>query len=729
MPTDKLPVTKKYSSLKNRISVKNDFYSDIAFKNMLYAITIRSPIDRGIITSIFQETIPDGYYLFTARDVPGSNMLETPQGKISIFSEGNVSYKGEPIGILVGPDERTLLQIQQSLQINYDTNTIEDYIEPLNDEKTELSSPSSTKRTLVRGKDAEHIEDIFSSAEYVAEHEWTYNLNTPYYREPQGAVAHYDGEQLSVYTPTQWIVNLRNALCKTTSIDTDNIIINKTKSYDHTTNSIWYNTIISCQVAVAAYHTKSYVKLMYTRQEQETFIDCMTPVHFNYKSAADKDGHLLAVKADIDLDTGSNNLFANEIIDRLVISACGCYSAPNINITVNAKHSRKPPLSIDLQLLDSASFFASENQMNLMSEIIGISPAEIRKINLTEINTEASEEKKEEQQQLYPSFFFTPKAQETIDALINSSSFNRKYAAYKLNSLARIRNGAQEFIASPNSAPLRGIGSACGFEGSFYYGSELYGSEQTLDVTLEENGTLTIHCSPISKSIQEIWTHLAADVLGLPASSVKINSNFETDNEPLLPESAHANISILTGLLKKCCESIKRRKEGSEIPYTVKKKLSSQERKSWNTENYTGEPFHRSSFAVAFVEVEFDPCTFREIIREIDIVINGGKILNSQAAENSIRLGIEKVLRSLVEDDSIECDNIKISFVASDEEPAEIGKLVYQVIPAAYTEAISQAIGKVINRIPIKTDTLYNIIKTEYKAETEEQEHADSIKS
>ncbi len=721
MSADKTTAAKKYSSLKNRISVKNDFYSDIAFKNMLYAITIRSPIDRGIITSIFQETIPDGYYLFTARDVPGSNMLETPQGKISIFSEGNVSYKGEPIGILVGPDERTLIQIQQSLQINYDTNTIEDYLEPLDNEKSELSTPSSTQKTFVRGNNAEHIEDVFSSAEYVAEHEWTYNLNTPYYREPQGAVAHFDGEQLTVYTPTQWISNLRNALCKTTLIDTDNIIINKTKSYDHTTNSIWYNSIISCQVAIAAYHTKSYVKLVYTRPEQETFIDCMMPVHFNYKTAADKDGHLLAIKADIDLDTGNNNLFATEIIDRLVISAAGCYSAQNINITVNAKHSRKPPLSIDLQLLDSASFFASENQINLMSDISGIPPAEIRKINMPETDSE--------ELSLYPTFFFTPKSQETIDALINSSSFNRKYASYKLNSLARIKNGAQEFIASPNLPPLRGIGTACGFEGSFYYGSELYGSEQTLDVTLEENGTITIHCSPISKPIQEIWTHLASEILGLPASSVKINSNFETDNEPLLPESAHANISILTGLLKKCCESIKRRKEGVEIPYTVKKKLNPQEKNNWNTENYTGKPFHRSSFAVAFVEVEFDPCTFREIIREINIVINGGKILNSVAAENSIRLGIEKVLRSLVKDDSIECDNIHISFVASDEEPAEIGKLVYQVLPAAYTEAISQAIGKVINKIPITTDTLYNIIKTEYKAENEEQEHADSIKS
>ncbi|MCR5762776.1 MAG: xanthine dehydrogenase family protein molybdopterin-binding subunit [Treponema sp.] len=725
MPTDKQPVAKKYSSLKNRISVKNDFYSDIAFKNMLYAITVRSPIERGIITSIFQETIPEGYYLFTARDVPGSNMLETPQGKISIFSEGNVSYKGEPIGILVGPDERTLIQIKNSLQINYDTNTIEDYLEPLNDGKTELTTPSSTQKSLIRGKDSNHIDDIFSTSEYVAEHEWTYNLNTPYYREPQGAVAHFDGEQLTLYTPTQWISNLRNALCQSTLIDTDNIIINKTKSYDHTTNSIWYNSIISCQVAVAAYHTKSYVKLVYTRQEQEEFIDCMMPIKFHYKTSMDETGLLTAVKARIELDTGSNNIFSNEIIDRLVISACGCYNSPNIDIHVNAKHSRKPPLSIDIQLLDSASFFAAENQINILSNMSGISPTEIRKVNLKET---ISEEKKEIDQ-TYPSFFYAPKAQETIDALINSSSFNRKYAAYKLNSFTRIKNGEHEFVASPNAAPLRGIGTACGFEGSFYYGSELYGSEQTLDVTLEENGTLTIHCSPISKPVQEIWTHLAADILGITVSSVKINSNFETDNEPLLPESAHANISILTGLLKKCCESIKRRKEGSEIPYTVKKKLTTQEKKNWNTENYTGEPFHRSSFAVAFVEVEFDPCTFRETIREINIVINGGKILNSVAAESSIRLGIEKVLRSLLEDDSIECNNIKISFVASEEEPSEIGKLVYQILPAAYTEAISQAIGKTIDKIPIKTDTLYNIIAKNYKTDSEEQEHANSTKS
>lgn len=724
MSADKTTAQKKYSSLKNRISVKNDFYSDIVFKNTLYAITIRSPIERGIITSIFQETIPDGYYLFTARDVPGSNLLETPQGKILIFSEGNVSYKGEPIGILVGPDEKKLLQIQESLQINYDINTIEDYLKLPSEEKEDLISPLETTKNIKRGNDSDHIDDIFSSAEYVAEHEWEYNINIPYCREPQGAVANFDGEKLTIYTPTQWISNLRDSLCQATHIDTDNIIINKTKAYDNSTNSIWYNSIIACQVAVAAYNTKSYVKLVYSRQEQEKFINSMMPVKFQYKTACNNKGKLLAIKAEIQLDTGSNNIFANEIINRLAISACGCYNAQNIDITVNAKHSRKPPLSIDFQAIDSASFFASENQMNYLSNICGITPIEIRKTNILETPGNESE------QTVFPSFFFVPKAQETIETLVTSSWFNRRYAAYKLSAEKRLEKIDTEFTASPHLAPLRGIGLACGFEGSFYYGSEVYGTEQSMEVTLEENGTLTIHCSPVSKAIQEIWTHLAAETLGLSLSSIKINSNFETDNEPLVPESAHANISIMTGLLKKCCDSIKRRKEDSEIPYTVKKKLTPIQKKNWDAQNFSGTPFHSTSFAVASVEVELDLCTFRETIREINIVINGGKILNSKAAENSIRLCIEKILTSLVYEDTLECDNVNVSFIASEDDPSEIGELIYQIIPAAYTEALSQAIGKVIDNIPIKTDALYNIMKREYFSHTEElKQNADSIKS
>ena len=59
------------------ITFRNDFCSDLSLKNMFYAVTIRSPVDSGIITSISQDEIVEGCVLITARDVPGSNLLDS----------------------------------------------------------------------------------------------------------------------------------------------------------------------------------------------------------------------------------------------------------------------------------------------------------------------------------------------------------------------------------------------------------------------------------------------------------------------------------------------------------------------------------------------------------------------------------------------------------------------------------------------------------------------------
>ena len=738
---------KKEKRSRGQISFQNDFYSDISMEGMLYARTVRSPVPAGIITSISQGDLPDGYFLFTAHDVPGCNLIQTALGKVPVFSEGNIAYCGEPVGILVGPDEKELDRLLQELQINYDANTIESYLEPSapaeeesdrnsaaaagpDGDKTEKVSASSlfsskiAERKIERGECFQPdqngivpgLEAVFASAATVQEGTWSYAVNTPYYREPNGALCSYDGEQLTVYTPTQWLSNLRKVLSEATGIDGANIIVNKTRAYDRGTNSIWYNAFIACQAAVASYRTGHPVKLVYTRYEQETYMDCMQPITISHKTALSREGKLLALQANIEVNAGSSNVFIREIIDRLAIAACGCYDAENVSITSSAFYSRNPPSSIDQQLIDSAAFFAIENQINSLCSKSGFTPAELRLLNLTTGDITARN----------APLVILPQAKKTVDAIIARSDFNRKYASYHLDNIMRTQQKGRETQIISYLTPLRGIGFACGYEGSCYYGSEVFSSDQSLAVTMQADGTIVIQSPPISRSIQEIWSKLASTILGITQSSVSIDSNFDADNEPLLPEGVYSNISIMTLLLKKCCESLKKRKPDTKLPYTVKKKLSSTQKRAWDSANFEGTPFHSCSFAAATIEVELDPCTFREKVREINIIINGGKILNSTAAESNIKLAVQRVLTSLVEEDTIECSSIKIAFMQSEENPTQIGELVYQVLPAAYTEALSQALGCTVSTLPLQSNSLYKLLQAK---ESEELQQAKKQKA
>lgn len=744
-----------YAKKNSKVSFQKEFYSDLTMDDMYFAMIVRSPVSEGIVKSVSHPNLPDGYSLITARDVPGSNLVDTSKGKIPIFCEGNISYEGEPLALLVGPDEAVLQSLFDELVLTIDTNTIEDYLPDefdINAKAIENSGKKQTKKELKiqneelknikeikeeffsdklaqriikfgpcfeKSDDESCIEKIFEEAKYVAENEWRYALKTPDYGEPNGAMCSWKENYVTISTPTQWLNNLRHTASEALAIPPESITIRKTTSTNRGTNSIWYNSIIACQTAVAAKKTGHPVKLVYTRNEQEKFLNKMQPISIRNKTAVNEKGVIEAMKIQIEVDAGFANPFAQEIIDRLSIASCGCYNPKNTFITATAKSSLNPASSVDIQLIDSAAFFAVENQINELCNKCNLTPLEFRQKN--HLNIDFTKRKIPKAQFL----FEIEKFNETIEALSKQSDFNRKYASYRLDAMNwKLGSGPKEYV-SVFSSPMRGIGFSCAFEGAGYYGSEIYNGSHTLEVTLETDSVLTIHCPPVSNSVHEIWRGIAAEILNIPLLCVKINSVFSNGEEPPLPENVYSNISIMTSLLKKCCLAIKRRKPDEPLPFKVKKKTAAVKKTEWNNETFSGKPFHSTSFAAAAIELEINPCTYREKLRSINLVLNGGKILNIQAATSTVKLGIQKVLSSLLEDDKVECKNIKISFMQSEKDPSQIGELVHQVIPAAYTQALTQALNCTINSLPLKTDSLYKKIK-EQKAKIKSQKEQEA---
>lgn len=745
---------RKTAEKNARVSFQKEFYSDLATDSMLFAITVRSPVSTGTVRSLSHPDLPEGYTLVTARDVPGTNSVSTPQGTFPVFCEGKIAYEGEPVGMLAGPDEAVLKRLASELIFSIDAD--EDGYYHQSDENKSGSLPDENLEKQKSGETARQkketqpvlcdeiavrtvrfgpcfekkteepssaIEAVFKNAKYTAENEWTYALKTPDYGEPNGALCSWKGNSLTISTPTQWLNSLRRMASESLAVSPEAITIRKTTSTNRGTAGIWYNSIIACQVAVASKKADRPVKLVYSRNEQETFLNTMQPISIRHRTAVNEKGEIEAMEIHIEVNTGFSNPFAQEIIDRLVIASCGCYSPKNMLVTATARKSLRPASSVDIQLIDSAAFFAVENQMNELCSLCNLTPVEFRQRNYLNIDPG------KKRLSGIPFLFGIEKFSETVEAISKISDLNRKHVSYHLDAMNWTAGSGPKEYVSVFSSPMRGIGFACAFEGTGYYGSELYYGSQSIEVTLETESVLVIHCLPISNSIHEIWAGIAAEILDIPFLNVKINSVFKNGEEPTLPENMYSNISIMTSLLKKCCIAIKKKKASEPLPFTVKKKTALSQKNEWNRELFSGKPFHSTSFAAATVEVEINPCTYREEIRSIHIVLNGGKILKTQAAASSIKLSIQKILSSLLEDDRVECKNIKVSFMKSERDPSQIGELAYQVIPAAYTHALTQALNCTVNSLPLTTESLYKKIKEQkakIKAKKEpEQKSAD----
>ena len=123
--------SKKKSAKKITIDSAASFYSDIrpvnASTELLYAYIIISPYSGGKLESVVIEDIPSDYFLLTADKLPYADTVRTLSTDIPLLAKEKISYAGEPVAVVVGPDSYITEQLAKSAVI---TVTPEESPEP-----------------------------------------------------------------------------------------------------------------------------------------------------------------------------------------------------------------------------------------------------------------------------------------------------------------------------------------------------------------------------------------------------------------------------------------------------------------------------------------------------------------------------------------------------------------------------------------------------------------------
>jgi hypothetical protein len=162
-------------------------------------------------------------------------------------------------------------------------------------------------------------------------------------------------------------------------------------------------------------------------------------------------------------------------------------------------------------------------------------------------------------------------------------------------------------------------------------------------------------------------------------------------------------------LLKKCCASIQKQRFRTPLPIKVSRSISTTQRKMWSQAEFRGEPFFCTSAAAAIVELEIDPYTYHDTIRNIWLMIDCGEILVADEADRAIKKAVQNVLVGFEKNDDFNPENIHISFVKTGGEAHQIGGLIYRILPAAYSNALGQAFSDSVLELPLQANTLFNV--------------------
>ncbi|SEP72420.1 CO or xanthine dehydrogenase, Mo-binding subunit [Treponema bryantii] len=738
------------------------FYSDVEKDGCLYAALVRSPAPAGKIKSITAPDLPEGYFLYTSRDIPGTKTITANKTVTKIFGYGNVSYSGEPVGILFGPDEETVYKLLDTVNINFDVENLESALHNVINNQTDEASnfkefvdQINEMPSLDTVIDKSHVEEnpnvivatreikyglyesltlaqadakLFENADYTSTDTWKEKLLTPKWQETEGAFAYTEGERIHVFAPSRWASFTQKSVAAALDIDEASVFIHKTKSAGIYPSGLARTTQLAVQIAAAAWLSKKPVKLILSQTEQESFMVPGVVTEITYRSALNKDGRLKALKISIDIDIGCSNPFAQEITDRIAIAAASYYKPENLYINAKAHTSKNPPTSISMQIIESQAFFAIENEIQKISNLSMIFPDELRLLN-AEPPVPAPEEKTKKTKKTtdkktkaapvsteFPFDIPTGDVRSVIQTALSESDFNRKYASFHMDAIDRAEKDSKPFFA----LPLRGIGVATAYIPSGYSGQTSFSNDAKIEVTLSADEKLVIHTIKPSDVIQDIWKNSAAEILQIPKQNIQINSEFPYNELPEAPEDSYSSISIVNELVKKCCNDIQKKRFHQPLPITAKRGGTAATAKpKWNKEKFCGTPFYTTSFITTVVEVELDTYTYNEKIKGIWVTVDCGELFDEAAARRTIRLEIQQELTMLVKGKTVPCDAININFIQSNNRSGQVGGLIHNSLPAAFSSALSLALTTQLTEIPCTEDLLFQLIRDRTKEKTE----------
>jgi len=705
-----------------------EFITDMSVIGMLRAITIRSPVALGSLKEIKCPKLPKAYRLITAENIPGKNSLSN--FSVPVLAEHKLSYIGQPVAILVGREKSVLEDLASKIEIDAEEEE-PSFSCDTNDPANEL-----VKRDIVSGDPDKALGEgeVILSCTYATE------IQEHWYSEPHGALAlalvaptaspeatpSDKGKKvlaaLTIYTATQWPYHVRLSVSGVLGLDPQNVTVAPTLMTPHLDGKIWYPSLVACHAALAAWITGNPVKIMLKREEDFIFSPKRNRTQIEMCSALNKNGSISSSIIQVHLDLGAHAVFESEIIDHTCLGSLGNCNHDTYKVSGSGVRTNIPPQGPFAGFGLAQGFFAAERHFSYIADTIGQDPAEWRKNNCVKKN-----------QNLAPWFTLkdTPPLLKLIDAAAFMSDYYRKWACYEL--LRKRRRGEKW---ESDSISLRGIGISTAYQGSgFLNAGELGTGNCAVEVTLEKNGLLEIKTSMISSGakIPDTWQSLAQEILGVDPSKIRLTGN-TMDAPDAGPGTLSRNISSVTRLTEKCFAAIRNQRFRDPLPITVKRAERSVKAKV-SEKKTNSEAFAYPGWAAAVVEIEIDPVSFHPVTKGIWLAVDGGKILNERRSRLTLKTGVIQALGWASREQlcyqkgkiPVECYReydipppeeippITVDFIWTNTAVHKgIGDLPFCCIPAAYVQAVSQAMDHHFKKIPLGVKDIWDTWKNKH---------------
>jgi CO/xanthine dehydrogenase Mo-binding subunit len=664
---------------------------------MLFVATVRSPSPRGSVRSIRFPSLPAGYRSILPADIPGRNRIVSFGAEVPILAQEKVSYAGEPVALVAGPDPVLLEELVSSTKVQCDEE------EPAFNWESFSSDQVAAKRVAVVGDP----DLAFSIASSVHEEVYTSGAIEHYYSEPQGAAAAYDYDKIAVWCATQWPYHVRDSVALALGCRADEVSVRPTRLGVHLDGKIWYPSLLARHAAIASIACGRPAKILLTREEDFRYSPKRARSSVSVCAAIGKSAELSALDVRIAINVGAYGPLAEEIVSQAVLACSGAYVCPNLRVEGYAVVTNTPPMGAFGGLGASHALFAMEAHANRMAAAAGEDPADWKSRNVLRKGSLLLTGEPLKEEVPYDAL---------LARLAARSDYRRKYACYEL--VRKRRSGRSD-------GPLRGIGLAFAYQGAGPFLSGDASNSYNVEATLDKDLGLRILTSAAGGAggVMDIWRRSASEILGIEPGKVAIAAP-DTDQVPDSgPNTLSRNVSVVNRLIENACLAIQKRRFRDPLPLTARSTYRVPKPIKWEGGQVSGSPFDTAAWAGAVVELEIDPWSLEPRPLGVWLCVDGGHVAAPERAQAALRSGVADSLGACLcerfepsGDGAAGLDYFRYGLLPLEElppisieflEPARrapvkgIGELPFDTVPAAFLSALSQAADAAFSCLPV----------------------------
>ena len=365
--------------------------ADLSYQEPLHLKVIRSLKPHAKIVEINMEKalrIPGVEGIFTAKDIPGKNLVGTIIKDQPILASDRVRYIGDPVALVAAKTEEAAEAAAKKLIVVYEDlpsvihpeEALQPYAPLIHEKGNLLLEFDVIKGDVQRG---------FKEAEVIVEETYTTTWVDHAYLEPDAGISYLDQEErITVVCPTQNVHYDQKEVASVLGLPLDRVRIVQCATGGGFGGRL--DITVQCLLALAVLHLKKPVRIVYSREEVFQVTSKRHPLKIRYKSGAKKDGTLTAVEVEILGDTGAYASYGGTVAIRSAVHATGPYEVSNVKVKSRMAYTNNSWSGAMRGFGVPQMAFAHESQMNLIAEALKMDPIGVRLKNCLHIGSETA---------------------------------------------------------------------------------------------------------------------------------------------------------------------------------------------------------------------------------------------------------------------------------------------------------------------------------------------------